>query len=262
MINLIKSDLYRLFRSKTYKSCAIGALGITILVLVLSIFTDAQLWLMAFTGKEGLRRGFFIGLEQGATLKQLIINALGSGAVLYIIGITLTSSVIISKKRSGIMKNTVAYGYERWKIYLSQVISLIIGIAVLISISFLIILIITSIVFKVSILNQEALLLIIKSLVLYIIIVSATVSIYSFLSTLIANSEVISVIAIAEMLGLAMLGPALSESINKFIPYSMIRTLAQIPEKVDFAAYTINTLILICITTLLGVIVFNKKEIK
>ena len=49
MVNLIKSDLYRLFRSKTYKSCAIGALVVTIFVLSLAIFTDAELWIMAFT---------------------------------------------------------------------------------------------------------------------------------------------------------------------------------------------------------------------
>ena len=76
MVNLIKSDLYRLFRSKTYKSCAIGALVVTIFVLSLAIFTDAELWIMAFTS-NGVRRGFMIGLEQGAAFRDLLINALG-----------------------------------------------------------------------------------------------------------------------------------------------------------------------------------------
>ncbi len=189
MVNLIKSDLYRLFRSKTYKSCAIGALGVTIFVLSLAIFTDAELWIMAFTS-NGVRRGFMIGLEQGAEFRDLLINALGSGAGLYIIAIVLTSTAIISRKRSGIMKATVAYGYERWKIYLSQVISLIVGISILIIIVFLSILSITCIVFKIY--NIE-LLLIVKVLILYISVVAATVSVYGFLSTLIQNSEVISV---------------------------------------------------------------------
>lgn len=258
MVNLIKSDLYRLFRSKTYKSCAIGALGVTIFVLSLAIFTDAELWIMAFTS-NGVRRGFMIGLEQGAEFRDLLINALGSGAGLYIIAIVLTSTAIISRKRSGIMKATVAYGYERWKIYLSQVISLIVGISILIIIVFLSILSITCTVFKIY--NIE-LLLIVKVLILYISVVAATVSVYGFLSTLIQNSEVISVIAIAEILGLTMLEPALSIKITSFIPYSMIRTLAQVPESVDFISYLIKVFLIIIISTFLGIIIFSKKEIK
>ena len=157
------------------------------------------------------------------------------------------------------MKATVAYGYERWKIYLSQVISLIVGISILIIIVFLSILSITCIVFKIY--NIE-LLLIVKVLILYISVVAATVSVYGFLSTLIQNSEVISVIAIAEILGLTMLEPALSIKITSFIPYSMIRTLAQVPESVDFISYLIKVFLIIIISTFLGIIVFSKKEIK
>ena len=261
MINLIKSDLYRLFRSKTYKGCAMGALGVTIFVLALAIFTDVELWIMSFTS-DGIRRGFLIGLEQGAGFKELLINALGSGAGLYIIGIVLTSSVIISRKRSGIMKTTVAYGYERWKIYLSQLISLIVGISVLIIGVFLSIFLITSIVYNGFNIDSKNILLLIKSLILYISIVAATISIYALLATLISNSEVISVIAIAEILGLTMLEPALSTKITSFIPYSMIRTLAQTPESVDFISYLLKVILVIVVSTFLGVVVFKKKEIK
>lgn len=262
MINLIKSDLYRLFRSKTYKNCALGAFGVVIFVLGISIFTDVELWIMAFTGNDGIRRGFMIGLEQVSNFKQLIINALGSGAGIYIISIALTSSVIISKTRSGIMKNTVSYGYERWRIYLSQAISLMVGMSILITFTALFILIITTFVFKGLSINYEDILLLIKSLVLYMVIVSATISIYMLLATIIPNSEVISVIAIVEMVGLAMVGPILSTKVNSFIPYSMIRILAQIPDSIDFTSYLINGLIIITISTLLGIAVFNKKEIK
>lgn len=262
MINLLKSDLYRLFRSKTYRNCAIGSGIVALFVLVISIFTNTNLWLMAFMGSDETRRGFNIFLEQGATLKQLIVNAFGSGAGLYIIGITLTSSVVISKNRSGIMKATVSYGYERWKIYVSQLITLIIGIAILIIGSFISILLITSLVFKQSIFNLEALFLITKSLTLYIVIVAATVSIYTFLSTLISNSEVIAVVAIGEMMGFAMLGPSLPMAVNNFIPYSMIRTVAQIPEAVDFIVYAVNSGLIILVVTFLGIMIFNKKEIK
>ena len=99
-------------------------------------------------------------------------------------------------------------------------------------------------------------------MILYISVVAATVSVYGFLSTLIQNSEVISVIAIAEILGLTMLEPALSIKITSFIPYSMIRTLAQVPESVDFISYLIKVFLIIIISTFLGIIIFSKNEIK
>ncbi|MEG0295906.1 MAG: hypothetical protein RR620_04240 [Clostridium sp.] len=262
MINLIKSDLYRLFRSKTYKGCAIASLGVITFVLGISIFTDVELWIMSFTGQDEVRRGFLIGLENATYFNEFIINALGAGAALYIIAITLTSSVVISRRKSGIMKNTVAYGYERWKLYVSQVISLIVGITILVVITFLTILLITCIVFKPSDINYEGVLLVVKSLILYICVISSTVSIYVLLATLISNSEVISVIAMCEMLGLAMLGPFLPTAINNCIPYSMIRTVAQVPKNVNFVEYILNGSIIIIITSFIGILIFNKKEIK
>lgn len=262
MINLIKSDLYRLFRSKSYRGCVIGSLAITIFILGIAIFTDVELWLMAFTSKEGLRRGFLIGLDNDISFMKLMINALGSGAAIYIIGITLTSSIIMHKNRSGVMKNTISYGYNRWKIYLSQVITLIIGIAILTAGTFLTILAITTMVYSPKDIGLESIIIVGKTLILYISIVATTVSIYVFFVTLIPNSEIISVIAMAEMLGLAMLGPKLSVEINNWIPYSMIRTLAQIPNSVEMTPYLLSCIVLIATSTYLGILVFNKKEIK
>ena len=240
MINLIKADLYRLFESKAYKKCIYGAIGITVFVMFLAVLTDSELWLMSFIGKDNIRRGFRVGLWQGADFNNHVINALGSGAGIYIIGIVLTSYFIISRFRSGILKNTVTYGYERWKIYVSQ-------------------LLITGITLKVGSID---IVLAIKSLILYIIIVSATISIYTLLATLITNSEVISVIAIAEMMGLTMVGAMLSTRVNNFIPYSMIRALAQGPMEVDFITYLVNAVCIIIVTTFIGILFFNKKEIK
>lgn len=262
MINLIKSDLYRLFRSKSYKGCVIGSFVMIIFVLGIAIFTDVELWLMAFTGKEGIRRGFLIGLDKDICFIKLIINALGSGAGIYIIAITLTSSTMMYRNRSGMMKNTISYGYDRWKIYLSQVITLIIGVAVLAAGTFLTILVITAMVYLPKDIDLESIIILGKTLILYISIVSATVSIYILLVTLIPSSEVISVIAMAEMLGLAKLGPNLPTSVNNWIPYSMIRTLAQIPNPVEVKTYLLSCLVLISISTYLGILAFNKKDIK
>ena len=259
MINLIKADLYRLFESKAYKKCIYGAIGITVFVMFLAILTDSELWLMSFIGKDNIRRGFRVGLWQGADFNNHVINALGSGAGIYIIGIVLTSYFIISRFRSGILKNTVTYGYERWKIYVSQLLSLIIGVSILIVMSYFSILLITGITLKVGSID---IVLAIKSLMLYIIIVSATISIYTLLATLITNSEVISVIAIAEMMGLTMVGAMLSTRVNNFIPYSMIRALAQGPMEVEFLTYLVNAVCIIIVTTFIGILFFNKKEIK
>ncbi|MGL5245627.1 MAG: hypothetical protein ACRC7R_10675 [Sarcina sp.] len=262
MINLIKADLYRLFRSKTYKACIIASLGIIGFVLVLSIFTDVDLWIMAFTGKDGIRRGFLIGLEQGGIFNQFIINALSSGAGIYIVGICLTSASAISRYKSGVMKNTIPYGYERWKIYISQLVSLVIGISLLISMVFITILIITSVILTPTNISYKGVLIAIKGLLLNIVIVSSMVSIYLFLATLIVNSEVIAVIAMGEILGVTMLEPVIPSMINRFIPYSTIRTLAQVPESIDSIWVLLSAFIIITISIFLGILIFNKKEIK
>lgn len=263
MINLIKSELYRLFRSKTYKNCIMGSLGVTIFVLFLAIFTDVELWIMLSTGQDGLRRGFLIGLHEGASFRELIVNALGSGAGLYIICIILTTSVMVSKYRCGIMKNTVSYGYERWKIYVSQMASMIVTISLLVICNVLTVLLITGFAFRVTNINYEGIMLLFKALILYITIVSATISIYTFFATIISNSEVMATVVIIEIIGVAMMiEPYFPTKIINLLPYSMIRTVAQLPENMSFWMYLINSLVIIVIATSLGILTFNKKEIK
>lgn len=263
MINLIKSELYRLFRSKIYKNCIIASLGISIFALSLAIFTDIELWITLSTGQDGLRRGFLIGLNEGANFRRLIVNALGSGAGLYIVCIVLTTSVMVSRNRCGIMKNTVSYGYDRWKIYLSQMISIIIASSILVIGNILIILSITVAVFRPIDVNSEAMMLLIKALILYMFIILATISIYTLFATIISNSEVMATIVIVEVIGVAMMiEPSFPTKIINWLPYSMIRTVAQLSGSVNFGIYLINSLIIIIIATGLGILIFNKKEIK
>ncbi len=262
MINLIKADLYRLFRSKTFKSCLIGCLGIIIFVLGLSIFTNSNLYIMSIPGKDGIHRAFQIGLNQGDAYSQFIRNALGSGAGIYVVGICLTSATVVSRIKSGIMKNTVPYGYERWKIYVSQLISLVIGISILVSITFVSIIVISIIALKPEAINYEGVLLTIKALILYISVIAAVVSIYLLLATVIGSSEAVSAIAMCEILGVGILGGSLPTKVNAVLPYSMIRTLAKNPESVEFVPYLLTGLLIIGVATFCGVLVFNKKEVK
>lgn len=262
MINLIKADLYSLFRSKIFKSCLIGCLGIIIFVLGLSIFTNANLYLMSFWGRDEIQRAFHIGLNYGDNYIEFVRNALGSGAGIYVVGICLTSATVVSIIKSGIMKNTVTYGYERWKIYVSQLISLVIGTSILVSITFVAILIISIIALRPEAINYEGILLTIKALILYIIIIAAVISIYLLLATMIGSSEAIAAIVIGEIYLVGVFGGKLPTKINEVLPYSMIRTVAKNPEWVEFIPYLLTGLLIIGVATFCGILVFNKKEIK
>lgn len=262
MINLVKSDLYKLLRSKTYKKSLIATICIIIIVLYISLFTESILWITSVTSNDGIHRGFKIGFENFKGFRELIVNALGSGAGIYIIAIVLTISMMFSKKRNGAMKNTVSYGYERWKIYLSQIISLIIAVTILISISFFSILSITSIVFKVSVLNYVNLVYIAKILIIYISIVSATISIYSLISNILYSAEILSGLVVLEILGTTIIGQFLTSRINNFIPFLMLQTLSLYPGSINWTSYFEHTLLINFVAITLGVIVFYKKEIK
>lgn len=261
MINLIKADLYRVFRSKTYKHCVIATLAIIAFGLVCS-FAKISLYINLFSRGDGVQRAFHLGFKLVNSYDQLIVNALGSGAGMYIVAICLTSATVVFKMKSGIMKNTVSYGYERWKIYISQFISTVIGISILISITFLSILLITTILFKHEAIDYEGIKLAVKSLILYLSIIISVVSIYTFLATFCESSETVSAIVICEFVGSMFLEIILPSSINNFIPYSMIRAVAINPSSIDFVTYLINSLILSGVAMILGILVFNKKEIK
>ncbi|MGL4570550.1 MAG: hypothetical protein ACRCVJ_05765 [Clostridium sp.] len=262
MINLIKADLYRLFRSKIYRNCIIASIIVSLIVIILSITTDAEIFIFSFTNPEGVTRGFKLGIETGDDYIKFLVNALSAAALIYIIGITLTSSSVVNKIKSGIYKNTVSYGYERYKVYISNLVAIIIGLSIIITASFLGILLVTSVICKPINLSYESILITIKTLTLYIIILSSMVSIYTFLATLIPNSEVISIIAMVEIIGITMIGMMLSDNLNKFIPYSMIIELGSNPKSNNFLTYIINGLIIITISTLFGVAVFKRREIK
>ncbi|WP_297636296.1 hypothetical protein [uncultured Clostridium sp.] len=253
MINLINGDLYRLFRTKAYRNCIIA----TIVIIIVNIVMDG-LWLISFTDLEGMRYGFYVGVGKGQYI-DLLKNSMGTGAVMYIVGVCLTASITVGKWDSGSLKNIVSFGYERWKIFLSNILAITIGISILVIAQFLIVLGIKMIIFKPI---DTDLILTIKVLISYIVILGAGIGIYTVIASIIPSQSVIGVIVIIEIFSLSMIGHLIKESTANFIPFLTLRKLAGIPEGVNLLAVVITMVLLSGITVDIGRMIFNKVEIK
>lgn len=253
MINLINADLYRLFRTKAYRNCIIA----TIIIIIVNIVIDG-LWLMTFTDLNGIKYGFNITTGEGSYL-ELLRNAMGTSIAMYIMGVCLTAAITVGKWDSGSLKNIVSFGYKRWKIFLSNIIAITIGMAILIIGQFIIVLGFTTIIFKPIDID---LILTIKVLIAYIGIFGAGVGIYTVIASLIPSQSVIGIIVIMEMIGLTMIGHLIKESAANFIPFLNLRKLAGMPEHVNLIAVIITMGLLLIVAADIGRMIFNKMEIK
>lgn len=263
MINLIKADLYRLFKSKCYKNCIIASIVTAILTVCIPIILGGPLWIMSFTSSGSEIYGFRIGaIQYNGEYLSFIINALGTAIFIYLIGIILVINSSVKRFSSGTLKNTVSYGYERWKIYLSNLVSIIVGVSILSLISFLITLILPVLTYKPLDFELNSIIITIKYLIEYIVILASMISIYYFCTVLIPDSSVISCIVILEFCLLTVISSSLPEKITRFIPFSMIRKFTAIPDKFDFIYIFFNSAVLIIISTIIGILVFRRKEIK
>ncbi|MGL5647673.1 MAG: hypothetical protein ACRDDY_07465 [Clostridium sp.] len=257
MLNLLKGDLYRLFHSKYYKNAFIATIVIGIVALLLG-----EVRIMSFTTPEGIQYGFNIGAEYGENYLEFLKSALGTAICMYIVGISLTSSIMINKANNGSLKNIVSYGYERWKILSSSVISLIMGMAILIVINFAIVMTGYVILGRPTGVTIELLYLTVKSIGAYILICGTSIGIYGVITFLLPSASIISILAVVEIWGLTMVGHMLSESYINFIPILLLRNLASGVENISFMTVGFWMILMIAVVLDIGRMIFNKFEIK
>jgi len=265
MINLIKADLFRLKKSKAYKNSVI-LMGLFIILAMYKTFSGRSISiLMANSGGRlyGFLIGDIIGNENYLTLfrSSLGLISLITFLILFIVG-----DLVITRYENGEIKNTVAYGYVRYKIYLANMISILLGVVFITISSVIISMSILTIFFKpeipISIMEFST---IIKVMSVAILILGSMVSVYVFLATTIRSKALIATIGIFSItaIPIILLAKNLIETIGFKVPIVMLMNICSEPATTNLlATFSLNSIILILVSNILGCIIFKNQEFK
>ncbi len=265
MINLIRSDLFRLKKSKTFRKSIIILLVFMIISIIgFSILgRGLSLISIAIDNKD---YGFHIKSPSLTNwYLDLFTSSLGFTFIIYLITLFLVGNVVIAKYDCGILKNSISSGHDRCRIYISNLISIFIAILFMAVLTLVIPFILWSIIFypQNKILEEE-LLLIIKIIPVWLIILFAMTSFYVFLATISKSKGIVIGLGILNLsvLSMTLIFIGSSKIINK-VPILMLMDLCSSPSfNTPLTSFLINSIIIIFSTTILGCITVTNQDIK
>ena len=256
MGKLLKADLYRLFKTKSYYILNITILGLILLNLIIAKRQDIV--------DETDLLSEFTGIEVSAGVVT------GGNVAIYM---SIFVAIFVAHEFThGTMKNVVSKGYSRIKIYLSKLIA----VSVATTLMFLAILIFTTIVGTVvtgefgEITGTYALEFL-RMLAIVTLLYLAFSSLYLMIVMIVRSSG--GAIAI-NLIGVTMFGPEIYELFNwlfknkyDFNKYSLTNNVLLYNESLsppleDIGRSIIVGLVFLVVTTLIGSLVFEKTDIK
>lgn len=265
MINLLKSDLFRLRKSKTFRNSMI-VMGILIIAYFIVCCMSENFISINITFRNDRMYGFCIGrLQENASYLEMFRSSLGFVIFSCLTVIFLVTDSIISRYSNGVLKNTISYGHNKYKVYLSSLVSNCIGVSIVTILYILLAMFVSVCLFTPDkmVSKNELYTMIIVSLAVLVILWSM-VSIYALLSIIIKSKVVI---ATGAALFMTFISAALFDVIGKAtqnkIPIYMLYDICGQPEVSPLLkTLVINSTIIIVVSTILGCIIFNKQEIK
>ncbi|MGL5152471.1 MAG: ABC transporter permease subunit [Clostridium sp.] len=152
MNRLLKAELYKLFKNKTFRVLCVISIVLSLLMAALAsplmgeVMMDA-LGDMPEDQKEMVLSQMGIGAEQqvvtpgsigfhlsakdpmNPTTLEVYHASFGAGALEILIGV-LIAAFMAKEYTQGTIKNTLAYGKKRWEFYLSKFLAIVIGTAI------------------------------------------------------------------------------------------------------------------------------------
>ncbi|MEG2289304.1 MAG: ABC transporter permease subunit [Clostridium sp.] len=154
MLRLVKAELYKLFKNKTFKVLCGVAIFLSILIMIMSspimenVLTDAM-GEMSSEEKQMLleQMGSAASTEQvvvpgnmglhitakdtmNPTALEVYHSSFGSGLIEILIGI-LIAGFMAKEYSDGTLKNTLAYGKKRYEFYIAKFLALVVGVGIL-----------------------------------------------------------------------------------------------------------------------------------
>lgn len=152
MLRLVKAELYKLFKNKTFKVLCVVSIGLSIMMTVMSseVMTNVikdTLGSMSEADKNAMIEQMGsgesviipgkLGLNLVAkditnpTTLEVYHSSFGTGLIEILIGV-LIASLLAKEYTEGTIKNTLAYGKRRSEFYIAKFLALVVGVSLLI----------------------------------------------------------------------------------------------------------------------------------
>lgn len=261
MGRLLRSEFYRLFKSISY--------GVSIIIIVAISIISSLLyeWTYRMTQQQGYS-GIISSIPDG--LSYGIMN-LSSSNSLILMAIFITIFVT-SEYSHGTMKNTISKGFQRYQIYLSKLITMLV--ATLLMLTFIFVSgVVTGSLIKGSIgnLSGEEIVQLLEILGLQFLLHAAFVAIFVLIANTIRNNG--GAIAI-NIVGIIIVFPLLFQVLDLIFQNEIV--LSKYSMKIHIASFGVITQLstevilrvvllsvaYLILTTALGIFAFNKTDVK
>ncbi|WP_123053646.1 ABC transporter permease subunit [Clostridium sp. JN-1] len=262
MYNLLKFEVYKLKHNKIFLS----SLMITLLLIIYSIylFFHSKVTLKILeTSLQGNEFGFIVNNFKDRLHPKAIeffYSSFGFSPCIAIILIFIVGSLVLDEFSSGTINNTIVYGHTRDEIYISKFITASLsGLILTALLLFGTIALGSFINFSREFLSFNDLIKSIEFTILAALILSSLTSIYMCLSMFIQNKLIFITLIILTII-LTTSYPPCFESIIKYSPIFMLIDMSSF--KPDPYSIIFSSFIIIVITIIIGILRFNKLELK
>lgn len=265
MINLLKADLFRLRKSKTFKNSMVVMVILVIAYFIVCSMSEDFISIN-ITFRNDRMYGFCIGrIKDNINYLNIFRSSLGFVIFTCLTMIFLVTDSVISRYSNGVLKNTVSYGHNKCKVYLSSLISSYIGVCI-IGIFYIVFSMVGAVLlFQPSkIISKEELYVIFMVTLVVLIILAAMVSLYTLFSVIIKSKVIIATSAALFMTFVTgALFDVISKAVQNKIPIYMLIDICGQPEISPLlGTFVVNSFIIIVVSTVLGCIIFKGQEIK
>ncbi|MPQ43572.1 ABC transporter permease subunit [Clostridium tarantellae] len=266
MVNLLKSHLFILRKSRTYKNAFIILTCIIIFTTIVSFSEENGSIMLSAVMKNNRLYGFHIGnLLEFQGYLNIFRAALGLSLFIAIIIFFLVGDLVISPYNNGMLKNTICYGHNRYKIYLSNVISLLIGTILLALFTLITSMVVLSLFFNYgNPISKEEVITMIKIIPIWLLILCAICSFYALIATIIKSKATVATGgALFITLVSFLLFNALSDVTRSRIPIYMLGDLCgYVRYDSSLLIFGVNSLMIIVVSTIIGAMIFKIQEVK
>lgn len=261
MARLLRSDFYRLFKSKSFYICTAVAfslfcLSLLMVELVYHMSDSNKTMYANAIPKDGLSYGLS-AFTDGSDAKMII------GIVIAIF--------VAAEFTHGTMKNVVSKGFSKIQIYLSKLITMIAAACIMLFVTSFVGTVFASIATgKVGHFSGDFVSQIFKTLGIEILLYAALVSLYVLVAMLVRNmggAIAINIIVISMFAPIIFqLGDVISKNKIKFTNYSLINNITfygiETAKGSDYLRSVIVALVFLAVTIALGMFAFVKSDVK
>lgn len=270
MVNLIKSESYKLLNSKVYKILAAYMIFMVICLIYASFgYTQGEGFKWIYLVLEGRVYGFHHNVYADVNNirgVEVFVSTLGTAPII-IGGISYLISFLIGDEyKNGTYKNILTYGHKRKDLYIAKSVALSIGIAIIVFSSSLIALFLGTIIYGWGIpfeINQ--IIDIMKWLSVNTVIFISIISIISVVATIFKSGELSLLFAIIFILSPYILLQlnVVTLDILKYHPIFMLMdTCIKMPNNSLILQILIICSIITVLFTTLGSYIFKKQNIR